>query len=99
MFLFKCLTYHLVGDNVFHRDIVLTNDGEKVFDGTVDLVVGERFLEGVALEYYSYSEEIAFFSISKNRVSSMPCHVGRCCHDVSGAIVVDDYMCAHFFLR
>lgn len=98
IFLFICLTNHLMCDNVFHGYSVLSDKWKEIFDGTVYLVCGEWLLKGIALEFYSYGEEITIFSISEDRAAGMPCHVGRCGHNISGAIVIDDHMGAYFLL-
>ena len=55
---FVFLAHHLVGDDVFQRDVVFFDDGLEILDGTFHLVLCEGLLHGVALELDTYGEEV-----------------------------------------
>ena len=84
----------LVRDNFVYRNSVLSDDGQQIIDGTVDLVIGEWSQAGVAVKLDADGELVAPSLAAKHRVAGMLRDLVGRRQDISGAVVVNQCVTA-----
>ena len=84
----------LVRDNFVYRNSVLSDDGQQIIDGTVDLVIGEWSQAGVAVKLDADSELVAPSLAAKHRVAGVVCDFIGHREDISGAVAVNQCVTA-----
>lgn len=62
----------LVGDNVTDWNVVFFYQRQQIVDSTVDLLVGQRFINSISLKFNTYRERIHIVSAIEIRLSCMP---------------------------